>query len=130
MFVVAATHLPPRRTRRERMRAMADAREERIGRNEALLREVNEAIDRGRWPAPAGDPVRFRCECAVLDCNTTVELTTSDYERIREDPRRFVLTPGHEVLDVETVVERQPGYVVVQKRDGAGEVAEDLDPRG
>jgi hypothetical protein len=104
-------------------------RENRIGRNEALLREVNEAIERGQWPADPDDPVRFRCECAVLDCNHTVELTIREYERLREHPRRFVVVPGHEVPDAETVVETYPAYLVVEKHDEAGAVAEALDPR-
>jgi hypothetical protein len=104
-------------------------RDERIGRNQALLREVNEAIERGHWPSPADEPVRFRCECAVLDCNRTIELTIAQYERLREDPRRFVVVPGHEIADVEAVVASADGYLVVEKEDRAGDVAEQLDPR-
>jgi hypothetical protein len=104
-------------------------REERQGRNEALLREVNEAIERGQWPSSADDPVRFRCECALLDCNETIEMTVGEYERLRQDPRRFVLLPGHEVSDVEIVVDAHGAYIIVEKQNGAGEIADDLDPR-
>jgi 5-bromo-4-chloroindolyl phosphate hydrolysis protein len=93
------------------------------------LREVNEAIERGQWPSSGGDSVRFRCECAVLDCNETIGLTIGEYERLRQDPRRFVLVPGHELPDVEIVVENHDAYIIVEKQKRAGEVAEDLDPR-
>ena len=48
---------------------------------------------------------------------------------MRADPRRFVMIAGHELPDVETVVERAPDYVVVEKRDEAGETAAAADPR-
>jgi hypothetical protein len=108
---------------------MDGAGSERIGRNEALLREVNEAIERGHWPSGPDQAVRFRCECAELDCNNTIQLTTGEYERLREHPRRFLVAPGHQLPDVETVVEAHPGYVIVEKRAAAGAVAEELDPR-
>ena len=73
--------------------------------------------------------VRFRCECAGLDCNQAIEVTVVEYERVREDSRQFVIAVGHELPDVETVVEIAPGYVVVRKRDVAGPAAEELDPR-
>ena len=71
----------------------------------------------------------FRCECGRLRCNMLVELTLSAYERVRQDPRRFVLEPGHELPEAEVVVERQPAYIVVEKVGEAGKVAEDSDPR-
>jgi hypothetical protein len=38
--------------------------------------------------------------------------------------------PGEEDSPVvETVIEARPGYVIVEKRDQAGEVAEERDPR-
>jgi hypothetical protein len=37
---------------------------------------------------------------------------------------------GHEIPEVETVVDRRNGYLVVQKRNQAGDAAEESDPRG
>ncbi len=100
----------------------------RLAANEALFREVNEAIERGRWPGEEDAPAAFRCECARLDCNQLVELTVRDYRRVRTNPRWFVVVPGHELKDLEAVVATQPGYTIVEKRDAAGQVAEALDP--
>lgn len=96
--------------------------------NEAMFRDANEATAKGRWP---GDerPVRFRCECARADCGTAILLRVGEYQRVRRDPRWFVVAAGHERPAVEAVVERQPGYLVVEKRGAAGAVAEELDPR-
>lgn len=101
----------------------------RTAANESTFREINEAIERGRWPGEEAEPVGFRCECARLGCNQLVELTIADYERVRAHPRRFLLSIGHEQLNVETVIERRPGYVVVEKRGQTGALAENADPR-
>jgi hypothetical protein len=102
----------------------------RIAHNEALFREVNERLESGRWPGEGGDVIAFRCECGELGCSRMIELDVAAYERVRADPRRFLMAPDHDIPDVETIVERQPHYVVVQKRGEAGLVAESSDPRG
>ncbi len=108
---------------------MDDALEQRLAANESIFREVNEAINKGGWPGDEGSAVGFRCECARLGCNALVSLTPQDYERVRAYPRRFLMLPGHELEDIEIVVEAMPGYVVVEKRDEAGRVARAADPR-
>jgi hypothetical protein len=104
-------------------------KQHRAASNEAMIRDVNEGIERGQWPGDEDTPVGFRCECARLGCNQLVELTAREYEEVRSHPRRFVVVPGHEMTDVETVVATRPGYVIVEKLDQAGEVAEQRDPR-
>jgi hypothetical protein len=108
---------------------MDEEHQRRLASNESVFREVNEGIERGQWPGEEARPVGFRCECARLGCNLLVELKLADYERIRADPRHFLMVPGHEMPEVETVVERGDGYLVVEKRDEAGAHAEDTDPR-
>ena len=108
---------------------MEGERQQRAGANEATIRDVNEGIERGQWPGEEDAPVGFRCECAQLGCNQLIELSVREYEDIRAHPRRFVVVPGHEAPDVETVIEAGPCYVIVEKLDQAGEVAEQHDPR-
>ncbi len=108
---------PPARLQRE------------IARNEALFRDVNEALRSGHWPGEEDAPIAFRCECGRLGCSVLVELKAKEYERIRANPRRFILAPDHEMPEAEVVVERHPNYVVVEKREDAGVVAEATDPR-
>jgi hypothetical protein len=102
---------------------------ERLAGNEAVFRDVNEAIESGRIPAEVHETVAFRCECGELGCNDLIELTVGDYERVRAHPRRFLVTIGHQRDEIETIVETHPGYAVVEKRDQAGQLAEESDPR-
>ncbi len=78
-------------------------------------RQVNEAIERGT--GSSGTAV-FVCECGHLGCNQTVELGLSAYEGVRSDFDRFLVVPGHEIEEIEEVVERHAGYLVVAKRRG------------
>lgn len=109
---------------------MEAKKQRRAAANEATIRDVNEGIERGQWPGEEDSPVGFRCECARLGCNRLVELTVREYEEIRANSRRFVVVPGHEFPDIETVVESRRGYLIVEKQDQAAEVAERHDPRG
>ena len=109
---------------------MDEESQRRLGANEAALREVNEAIERGQWPGEEQARVGFRCECAQLGCNRLIEISIREYERVRRHPRRFVVASGHELPAEQTIIEPGDGWVVVEKRDQAGAVAEASDPRG
>lgn len=108
---------------------MDDALQRKLAKNEALFREANEAIERGLWPGDEDQVVRFRCECAQLDCNQAVELTVAQYEAVRASPRRFVVVEGHEQTEAEVRVQRRLNYSIVEKAAEAGAVAEEQDPR-
>ncbi len=108
---------------------MRDDTKERLGANEAVFRQINEGIERGQWPGEEDAPTSFRCECARLGCNELIELSVTDYEQVRANPRRFMVLPGHEQPEAEVVVETHPGYLVVEKVAQAGTAAEETDPR-
>ncbi len=108
---------------------MDDELQRRLAANETVFREVNEGIERGQWPGEDDDPVRFRCECARLGCNLLIELTLTEYEEVRAHPRRFMMIDGHQVPELERVVERHEGRLVVEKLDEAGKLAAREDPR-
>jgi hypothetical protein len=108
-----------------------DAREKRLSDNESLFRQVNERlVDLNA--ALEVDPHRleFLCECGDAACAAKIELSRQEYERVRSDPATFVVLSGHELYDIETIVDRGDGYVIVRKREGgpAERVAAD-DPR-
>ncbi len=103
--------------------------QQRIALNESVFREVNEKLRSGHWPGEEDVPLAFRCECGHLGCNRMIEVEAADYERVRAHPRRFLLAPDHDISEAETVVERRPGYVVVEKQAVAGKIAEATDPR-
>lgn len=104
-------------------------RQERVAKNEILFRQVNERIleiEGDRWRV---DPVDFMCECGDIECTRVVQLSVEDYERLRSDGAHFGVIPGHELLEVERVVERHEQYFVVEKDGEAGVRAEVADPR-
>lgn len=108
---------------------MSDDVQRRLASNEDVFRDVNEGIVRGQWPGDPEAPIGFRCECARLGCNVLVALTLAEYEAVRANPRRFVIVPGHELPEVEVVVERHDEFSVVEKVGEAGREAERQDPR-
>ncbi|HEY3020861.1 MAG TPA: hypothetical protein VGJ32_11745 [Solirubrobacteraceae bacterium] len=106
-----------------------ELRRERIARNQAAYRDVNEAIRAGRADSEGDARRPFVCECGQLGCNELVELTRAQYEAVRAHPRRFLLVAGHEIPDVEKVIERHDGYVVAEKVAESGAIAKATDPR-
>ncbi len=58
------------------------------------------------------------CECGQAECATRIQLTRAAYEHVRSEPLFFAVTPGHELPDVEDVVERHPAYHVVRSPRG------------
>jgi hypothetical protein len=108
---------------------MSDEVERRLAANEDMFRDVNDGIARGQWPGDPEAPIGFRCECARLGCNVLVALTLPQYEAVRANPRRFVIISGHELPEVEALIERHGEYAVVEKAGAAGEEAERQDPR-
>jgi hypothetical protein len=106
-------------------------RERKLGLNEAMFREVNERLEElNRTFADFTDHLQVVCECADMGCAEMIQVPAAEYERIRSDPLLFILVPGHEVADVEDVVEVLRGFEVVRKREGEPErVARATDPR-
>ncbi len=106
-------------------------REGRIGLNEAVFREVNERIESlAETFQLTGEPLDLICECGQAACVNRITMSRAAYEHVRSDPSTFAITPGHDVPDVEAVVERHGVYDIVRKQDQeALEVAEETDPR-
>lgn len=102
-------------------------RKDRIARNEALFREVNERV----LAISAGEPgtIDFLCECGDAECTSAVPLTKAEYERVRADPVLFFVTPGHEIEIVEEIVERSDRFFIVRKHPDERVVARGTDPR-
>jgi hypothetical protein len=95
--------------------------------NEATFRRINEGMEAGQDPAGL---LTFACECGRLGCNRLIQLTRPEYEAVRADGRKFALVDGHELADVEDVVERHERYLLIRKRGAPEEtIADDTDPR-
>jgi hypothetical protein len=87
-----------------------DERARRIGLNEELFRQVNERLEElaesfGRDPGK----LDLICECGNASCANRIEMEHGDYERLRSDPATFAIVKGHEITDVEEIVEQRKG---------------------
>jgi hypothetical protein len=107
-----------------------DARELRLAQNETIFREINERVlDVAEQHGADPHLYSFFCECSNADCTLQVSLTTADYERVRTDGAQFVVAKGHELPDIETIVEDGDGWTIVVKTGDAAHYARGLDPR-
>ncbi len=110
---------------------MPDARATRLAENESRFRTINERVERDleQLVDDPDEQLPFVCECAQRTCNATIELSLAEYERVRAQSTLFAVAPGHEIPDVEDVVERYERYFVVRKPPETWEVVERTDPR-
>ena len=110
---------------------MSEEREARIGRNEALFREINERLNALQETFDSfTERADFVCECGDVTCGEQITMSLADYERVRSNPTWFAIKPGHEETDVEDVVEKQKGYDIVRKHEGTpADIARAEDPR-
>jgi hypothetical protein len=85
-------------------------------RRQALFREVNEQIERlsGGWELFDGS-LAVLCECGRPGCNEAIDVLRTVYDDVRATPNRFLLKAGHEIDDVDDVVARNDGYVIVER---------------
>ena len=104
-------------------------REERVVQNEVVARGVNESIQKFDT-RPDSSFIHVACECGLEDCGRVLAITRPVYERVRSDPRQFVILPAHLITDVEDVVEESDTFLIVAKRQGTPEdIAIRTDPR-
>jgi hypothetical protein len=108
-----------------------DARNERLARNEALFRDVNERVRAVAEQHGGGEPhvYQFFCECSNVDCTFQLDVTLAEYESVRARSTAFIVAPDHWLPEVETVAEKTERWWVVEKHGEAAALAEELDPR-
>ena len=107
-------------------------RARRVGKNEAVFREINEQVEgiNRRLAEISDDKMHIVCECGDLTCVARIVVPIARYEEVRSDAALFFVKPGHDKPDVEDVVEHTAGYDVVRKHPGEAQlVAEQTDPR-
>ncbi len=101
-----------------------------MAKNEALFRQINERIEEINDDLGEHRESDFLCECGDDDCTAPIRLTLAEYEEVRRIPTHFAIAKGHEVIDVEKVVNETDRFTVVEKIAGeAGRIAVETDPR-
>ena len=110
---------------------MPDERTTRLAENEARFRVINDRVERDleRIVYSPVELLPFVCECARRTCSATIALSRDEYERVRADTTMFAVAPGHEITDVEDVIERHERYFVIRKHPETWPIVEGTDPR-
>ena len=92
-------------------------REYRALRNEQLFRAVNvQIVDMTERFRTQLSDVDLVCECADTSCTGTIRVDIEEFSRIDRRKDSFLVIAGHEDPDVEDVVGRSGGFLVVRKR--------------
>ena len=100
---------------------------ERLARNQALFREVNERLLELTDGFQDGS-MQLVCECSHEDCTLTITMNHDEYESVRARSTFFVIASGHEIPQVENIVDRRNGWTIVQKTTES-DYAVGTDPR-
>ncbi len=96
-------------------------RAQRMRRNEELMEQLNRRIERtldeirDEADEDPDAPMAFLCECSRLECRERIEMTPSRFDRIHRDPDLFMLVQGHEMPDIERVVDQEGDVLIVRK---------------
>lgn len=99
---------------------------DRAAKNEELFREVNSNIAQLEARFGRERTLELICECERVQCHDGVEVELSAYADARSSALRFFVLPGHEDPEIEKVVLRTPGYLVVEKvGEAARKILED-----
>lgn len=111
-------------------RTPREIRQRQVAVNESNSSDRNERLR----STLEGDPdlpelLVFGCECGSAACADVVQLRMDEYEAIRSDSRRFAVVAGHVYREAERVVASTDRYQVVEKLEGAAEVADATDKR-
>jgi hypothetical protein len=100
-----------------------------LARNEAFFRAVNEGIAEASERFES-DEAELLCECGDANCTHRIEVSLDEYENVRSHPTRFLVRRGHDLPEVEEVVQRRRRYAIVEKVDRvAAAVVRRLNPR-
>jgi CheY-like chemotaxis protein len=79
----------------------------------AFFRAVNDNIM--RLNAARSIERKILCECGSRDCSTAIQMTVDAYRAVREDPRRFLVAPGHRLAEGQRLVAGDTAVAVVQQ---------------
>jgi hypothetical protein len=79
---------------------------------QVLRRDVNVRI---RSVGDASGTIGVFCECGRRRCADQIQLAAQAYSDVLGSSGRYVVSPGHEDLDAERLIDRHDGYVVVER---------------
>lgn len=95
--------------------------ERRLVENEMLFRNANRKVqrqvqhDHRLKKIPENTKLHFYCECSNFHCRDRIVITTGEYEKAHNNRKQFITIPTHENPAVETIVNGNDVYSVVEK---------------
>lgn len=98
----------------DRYTQMDDLTKRRLVHNEKVFRQVNEAREETST-ASAAATLEFVCECSDPECTGRISMSGQEFESVRRSPDRYIVLPGHEMPELERVVEDRGAFEVVEK---------------
>ena len=94
-------------------------RKRRIGENEAVFRSVNEQVrSLTATFSTSSETMNVVCECGARSCTDQFEIAREAYANVRSEPTLFVVKPGHDLPETETVVAKNEVFWAVRKDPG------------
>lgn len=101
----------------------------RMAENQVVFRRFNEKLQKdidkvNATAAEVGDepfilnadePLYFYCECSDEQCAKRIKISLNEYARIHKERDLFTIMPGHDVPQIEEVIETNAEYDVVRK---------------
>jgi hypothetical protein len=103
--------------------------ERRLAENEVYFRQMNESVQKGfdelkqmakednqeHLITEHDTPLNFYCECSNEDCKQRIPLTLDEYKAAHKNSDTFIVTPGHEITNIEKVIAKEQNYMIVEK---------------
>src|SRR5881275_2711603 len=90
----------------------------KLAENEVIFREANssvaEFIAEGEGPNTKTQ-VPFYCECSNRKCRIRIKMTPKQYRELHRHTRYFIALAGHEMTEIEKVVQKKKGFNVIEK---------------
>ena len=104
----------------------------KLAENEVVFRQANERVqedlhdlqkqaEQEGYEDLYGDrggketPLHFYCECSNEKCHERIVMAPSEYKKHHTSKTMFVVLPGHEVPEVERVINKFQNFFVVDK---------------
>jgi len=105
------------------MDAAQDRALELIALRQSRRRRFNERLAALQGDDVDPDATLFRCECGLIGCAASINVSGGEYARVRRDPDRFVVLAAHVIPEADAVVETGRGWAMVEKPVGIGRTA-------
>jgi hypothetical protein len=104
---------------------MDEDRARRLALNEAIARDVNNAVGEiaADWHADH-ERISLICECSLESCSERIHVTLPEYGEVRRHPNRFLVVDEHVVEQIEQRVGSAGDATVVEKIGPGRDVAE------